>query len=88
MTATDSSARSAPRVALLVKDGCHLCEQAVETVRQVCSRLDEPWETVDGAERPDLLERHLEEVPVLFVDGVQRDFWRVDPARLERLLRG
>ena len=26
------------------------------------------------------------EVPVLLIDGRQRDFWQIDPRRLERLL--
>ena len=49
-------------------------------------RAGRAWEAVDGAAHPDLLERFVDEVPVLFVDGVQRDFWRVDPARLGRHL--
>lgn len=75
-----------PDVAVLVKEGCHLCEDAVAVVEQVCSRVGAPWRVVDGADDPALLERHAEEVPVLFVDGVQRDFWRIDAQRLERLL--
>lgn len=77
---------SAARVQLLVTPGCHLCAEAERTVAQVCDARGEAWESVDGAAHPDLLERFADEVPVLFVDGVQRDFWRVDPARLRRLL--
>lgn len=74
------------RVQLLVKPGCHLCAEAEAAVAQVCDARGEAWEAVDGAAHPDLLERFVDEVPVLFVDGVQRDFWRVDPARLGRHL--
>lgn len=77
---------SAARVQLLVTSGCHLCEEAERTVAEVCDARGEAWESVDGAAHPALLERFADEVPVLFVDGVQRDFWRVDPARLGRLL--
>lgn len=45
-----------------------------------------PWRAVDVAGEPELARRHAEEIPVLLIDGVQRDFWRIDPARLERLL--
>ena len=37
--------------------------------------------------QPELRERYAEEIPVVLVDGVQRDFWKIDEARLERVLR-
>lgn len=75
-----------PAVELLVKDGCHLCADALAVVEEVCDRLGVDWQAVDIAGHPDLAERHAEEIPVLMVDGVQRDFWRIDPVRLERML--
>lgn len=50
------------------------------------AQLGLAWEDVDAAGDPDLLETYAEEIPVLMVDGVQRDFWRIDPKRLTRLL--
>ncbi len=85
-TTTAPASATPPRVQLLVKEGCHLCAAAVDTVAEVCGRLGQAYGLLDGADHPELYERHAEEVPVLFVDGVQRDFWRVDPVRLERLL--
>jgi hypothetical protein len=41
---------------------------------------------VDATRDPALMDRFAEEIPVLMVDGVQRDFWRIDPKRLTRLL--
>lgn len=73
-------------VELLVKDGCHLCADALTVVDEVCGRLGVAWRSVDVAHHPELAERHAEEIPVLLVDGIQRDFWRIDPSRLERLL--
>ncbi|MDI3331244.1 MAG: glutaredoxin family protein [Micrococcus sp.] len=78
--------KSSPDVVLLVKDGCHLCADAIAVVDEVCRRLGVPWREVDIAGHPDLAARHAEEIPVLMVDGIQRDFWRIDPVRLERLL--
>ncbi|RKW71344.1 glutaredoxin family protein [Galactobacter caseinivorans] len=77
---------SAPRVQLLTKHGCHLCADARLVVAQVTQRLGLSWEDVDTDAAPELAERYAEEIPVLMIDGVQRDFWRIDPARLERLL--
>ena len=73
-------------VQLLTKPGCHLCAAAREVVQEVTSRLGGTWSEVDVSARPELAERFAEELPVLMVDGIQRDFWRIDAARLERLL--
>lgn len=88
MAAMMTPPASAARVQLLVKPGCHLCGEAEAVVAEVCDARGTAWERVDGPAHPDLLETYAEEVPVLFVDGVQRDFWRVDAQRLGRLLDG
>ena len=78
------------RVRLLTRPGCHLCDEARTVVAQVCAELGESYEEIDldaaGADDPELHRRYTDEVPVTFVDGVQHDFWRVDPARLRRAL--
>lgn len=75
-----------PRVQLLTRPGCHLCEAARATVRDVTERLGAQWEELSIDADPALAARYAEEVPVVLVDGVQRDFWVIDPVRLERLL--
>ncbi|MDQ0146159.1 MULTISPECIES: glutaredoxin family protein [Pseudarthrobacter] len=76
-----------PRVVLVTKAECHLCEEARDAVGRVTSALGLEWreELVDN--QPELRERYAEEIPVVLVDGVQRDFWKIDEARLERVLR-
>ncbi|MEV7635310.1 glutaredoxin family protein [Pseudarthrobacter enclensis] len=76
-----------PRVVLLTKANCHLCEEARAAVGRVTAALGLGWseELVDN--QPDLRERYAEEIPVVLVDGVQRDFWKIDEARLERVLQ-
>jgi glutaredoxin len=80
----------APRVRLLTRPGCHLCDEARAVVEQVCAELGEAYEEVDvdaaAAYDPELRRRYTDEVPVTFVDGAQHDFWRVDPARLRTAL--
>jgi hypothetical protein len=34
-----------------------------------------------------LRQRFAEEIPVVLVNGVQRDFWKIDEARLTRTLQ-
>jgi len=73
-------------VQLLVRKDCHLCHAARATVSEVTSRLKMEFTEVDIDQNPELLAKHNEEVPVLFIDGQVRDFWTIDPQRLERLL--
>ena len=76
-----------PAVTLLTRPGCHLCEAARESVDRVASALGLEWEDVDVDTDPELARRHAEEIPVVLVDGVPRDFWQIDERRLARLLR-
>lgn len=75
-----------PEIQLLVRQGCHLCQAARATVSEVTGRLGIDFSELDIDQHPHLLERHHEEVPVLLIDGVVRDFWTIDATRLERLL--
>ena len=76
------------RVRLLSKPGCHLCDDARAVIDAVCAELGEHYEDVDISSETDLAGRYAEQIPVTFVDGRQHDFWRVDPDRLRRALRG
>lgn len=81
----ESSERE-PRVRLLTKSGCHLCAAARETVESVTRKHGVAWDEVLIDHDPELARRFGEEVPVLLVDGLQRDFWVIDPLRLEKLI--
>lgn len=70
------------------KPGCHLCEDAREVVAAVCADLGEEFAEIDITADPALMSRYGEQIPVTVVDGVQHDFFRVDPARLATALRG
>lgn len=77
---------SAPRIEVLTRPGCHLCEQALEVVRSVCAETGERYVERNIDTDPELQRAYTEQVPVTFVDGAQHDFWRVDPVRLKRAL--
>ncbi|MFJ4209692.1 glutaredoxin family protein [Paenarthrobacter sp. NPDC089675] len=76
-----------PDVVLLTKADCHLCTEARAAVERVASGLGVQWteQAIDGD--PGLQERYAEEIPVVLVDGVQRDFWTIDEQRLTRILK-
>lgn len=74
------------RVVVYSRDGCHLCEDAERTVAEIVSATGDDWARVDIDTDQDLVVRFGEQVPVIFVDGRQHDFWRVEPARLQAAL--
>ena len=67
---------------LVGKPGCHLCDEARRIVAQVCAQESIDWVEVSILDDPDLADRYWERIPVTLVDGVEHDFWRVDPERL------
>ena len=74
------------RVQVLVRDGCHLCEEAVAIVDAVCAETGTEYVLRDIDADPELQQRYTDQVPVTFVDGREHDVWRVDPARLRAAL--
>jgi glutaredoxin len=78
---------SEPRVLVLTRPGCHLCEEAIAVVESIVAETGDSYEERNVDRDPELLRRYSEQVPVIFVDGRQHDFWRVDPARLRAALR-
>jgi glutaredoxin len=76
----------APRVTLLGRPGCHLCDDARAIVEKVADDLGVPWEERDITQSEDDLHEYWEMIPVVLVDGVQHDFWRVSEDRLRAAL--
>ena len=75
-----------PTLVLYTRRECHLCEEAKAQLRALFPAL--PVEEVDVDADPALAARHGEEVPVGFL-GAEKVFkYRLDPARLRRLLAG
>jgi glutaredoxin len=75
-----------PRITLLARPGCHLCDEAREVIRKVADDLGVAWEERDITQSEADLREYWERIPVTFVDGVQHDFWRVSEERLRRAL--
>lgn len=71
---------------LLTKPECHLCEAARDTMDEVTAEYDLDWQDLSTTDHPELAEQFAEEIPVLFVDGKQRDFWVIDPTRLRIMI--
>lgn len=75
-----------PDLLLLTRPGCHLCAAARTVLERIRTDLAIGWreQSIEGDE--ELTSRFGEEIPVLLIDGVQRDFWQLDEARIRRLL--
>jgi hypothetical protein len=76
-----------PEVVLITKADCHLCAEARDAVGRVTASLGLEWSEQLVDHLPELRERYAEEIPVVLVDGIQRDFWKIDELRLERVLQ-
>ena len=78
--------RPAPRITLVSKPGCHLCDEARAVIERVAADLGVGWVERSIEDDPALKEQYWEQIPVTFVDGRQHDYWRVDETRLRAAL--
>lgn len=69
-----------PRVTLLSKPGCHLCDDA----RAALAELGEPFDERDVTEDEALYEEYGDRIPVVLLDGREHGYWSVDVPRLRR----
>ncbi|WP_104110876.1 MULTISPECIES: glutaredoxin family protein [unclassified Arthrobacter] len=80
------SSPKVPLLQLVTRSGCHLCENAREVVSTVAGQLQLRWTELRLEDHPELTELYGEEIPVVLVNGIQRDFWHIDPIRLGTIL--
>ena len=75
-----------PRVTLIGKPGCHLCDDARQAIAAVCADTGDAWQELSIADDPALYDEYWDRIPVVLVDGRPHDFWRVDQQRLRTAL--
>ena len=78
---------SAPRLTLITRVDCHLCDVAKQALARVADEAGVGWVEVDVDSDPALLEEYWDRVPVILLDGKEHGYWRVDEDRLLRDLR-
>ena len=73
-------------VTVFTRKGCHLCEEAIQTLERLQKELhfDIEKRFIEGD--PVLEERYGEQIPVIQIDGEHHDFYRVDPDRFRSSL--
>lgn len=71
---------------LIGKPECHLCDDARAVVTSVVSELDDAasvtLEELSILDDPALAEKYWDEIPVLMINSVVHNIWRIDPVRL------
>lgn len=77
-----------PRITLIGRPGCHLCDDARAVVDRVAGDLGVTWQELSILDDEGLAARYAETIPVVLVDGEQHDFYRVDEQRLRAALAG
>ena len=75
-------------VLLLGRPGCHLCDDARACLQELAAELGFRLREQDATADPAVLARWHDELPVIFIDGRQHGYWRVDPPRLRAALAG
>lgn len=73
-------------VTVYSRHGCHLCEDAEKTLRNLQKELNFEMEVIyiDANETLEKLYGH--EVPVIHINGEHHDFFRVNPERFRASL--
>lgn len=76
-----------PRVTVVSRVDCHLCDVAKEAVERIAAEEGVGWTSVDVDADPALLDEYSDLVPVILVDGKMHGYWRVEEDRLRAALR-
>lgn len=78
-----------PRITMLGKPGCHLCDEALQVIARVAAESGTEYAVRDltMADDEEKLE-YWEKIPVVFVDGAEHAHWRVSEPRLRAALAG
>ncbi|WP_135536992.1 glutaredoxin family protein [Halostella pelagica] len=79
---------AASTVTVYTRENCHLCEEALTTVRSVAESVPRTVtiDVVNVDERADLREEYGDRVPYVLVDGTPKFKYRVDESELRGVL--
>ena len=73
-----------PRVALVTRADCHLCDAARAALDRVAARTGESWTELDVSDDIELERDYGDRLPVVLLDGAEHGYWRVEEDRLTR----
>lgn len=73
-----------PRLTLITRTGCHLCDVAKESIVRVAGVAGVGWTEISVDTDPELEREYGDRLPVILLDGAEHGYWRVEEARLLR----
>jgi glutaredoxin len=73
-------------VTVFSRHGCHLCENAVNTLESMREELAFTIDVIYIDGNPELEKLYGNEVPVIHINGEHHDFYKVDPERFRTSL--
>ncbi len=77
-----------PRLTLITRPGCHLCDVAKQAMDRIAADTGEQWQEINVESERELEAEYGDRVPVILLDGKEHGYWRVEEDRLRRDLAG
>ena len=73
-------------ITIFSRHGCHLCDDAQSTLESLQEELNFEIKVVNIDEDAELVKLYSDQVPVIHIDGIHHDFYKVDPLRFRSSL--
>jgi hypothetical protein len=73
-------------ITIFSRHGCHLCDVALDVLTSFQDELNFEIEKINIDGNIELEKLYGEQVPVIHIDGVHHDFFKVDPERFKSSL--
>jgi len=73
-------------ITIYSRPGCHLCDDAQNVLESLCEELNFEIEVINIDIDPELIKLYSDQVPVIHIDGLHHDFYKVDPLRFRSSL--
>jgi len=73
-------------ITIYSRQGCHLCNDAQKTLESMREELNFEIEVIDIDKDAELIKLYSDQVPVIHIDGIHHDFYKVDPLRFKSSL--
>jgi len=73
-------------ITIYSRHGCHLCDDAFNDLESMREELNFEINVVNIDEDAELVKLYSDQVPVIHIDGIHHDFYKVDPTRFRSSL--